>query len=46
MGVAPSSHKDMTPGYIMEQVGTDFQYIKYFKFKGVDLNPHVFKLRL
>jgi hypothetical protein len=41
MGVAPSSRKDMTPGYTMEQVG-----IKYFKFKDVGLNPHVFKVIL
>jgi len=46
MGVAPSSHMDMTLGYTRERVGTDFQYIKYFKFKGLHLNPRVFKLRL
>jgi hypothetical protein len=46
MGVAPSSHMDMTLGYTMERVGTYFQYIKYFKFKDLDLNPHVFKIRL
>jgi hypothetical protein len=45
MGVAPSSHMDMTLGYTMERVGTDFQHIKYFIFKDLDLNPHVFKLR-